>query len=146
FSIGTPGFHVEIAPECSGYEGMGLILALSGAWLWFLRREWRFPNALWLVPAGVLAMFLLNSVRIAALILIGVAGAPGIAEGGFHSQAGWLAFNGTALALCIASRRIPWFVRDRAARMEKERVADATAAYLAPFLAILGAAMISRAI
>jgi exosortase E/protease (VPEID-CTERM system) len=161
FSIGTPGFHVEIAPECSGYEGMGLILAFSTAWLWFLRRQWRFPNALLLLPAGLAAMFLLNAGRIATLILIGNAGAPGIALGGFHSQAGWLAFNGVALAICVGARRIPWLVRaapdalvqdaprdaavrDSAARDSAAR--DATTAYLLPFLAILATAMISRSV
>jgi len=52
-TIGTPGFQVVIAPECSGYEGMGLMLAFSSAWLWFFRRQWRFPQALLLLPAGV---------------------------------------------------------------------------------------------
>lgn len=146
FTIGTPGFSVEIAPECSGYEGMGLMLAFSTAWLWFLRRQWRFPNALLLVPAGVAAMFLLNAARIATLILIGKAGAPRIALGGFHSQAGWLAFNGVALAMCVAARRIPWLARTEAADKIPERAGrNATAAYLVPFLAILAAAMVSRA-
>ena len=146
FTIGTPGFHVEIAPECSGYEGMGLMLAFSSAWLWFLRRQWRFPNALLLVPAGVVAMFLLNVVRIAGLILIGNAGAPSIALGGFHSQAGWLAFNGVALVMCVAARRIPWLARTEAADEIPEAAGrNATAAYLIPFLAILAAAMLARA-
>jgi exosortase E/protease (VPEID-CTERM system) len=146
FSIGTPGFHVEIAPECSGYEGMGLMLAFSTAWLWFLRRQWRFPNALLLIPAGVVAMFLLNAARIATLILIGNAGAPAIALGGFHSQAGWLAFNGVALVMCVAARRIPWLARTEAAGEVPEAAGrNATAAYLIPFLAILAAAMVSRA-
>lgn len=151
FLIGTPRFEVQIAPECSGYEGMGLVLAFSAAWLWFLRREWRFPNALLLVPAGVAAMFLLNSARIAALILIGNAGAERVAMGGFHSQAGWLAFNGVALGVCVGARRIPWLARapqpaavgaESAARTAR---ADGTAAYLLPFLAVLAAAMLARA-
>lgn len=152
FRIGTPAFHVLIAPECSGYEGMGLMLAFSTAWLWFLRREWRFPNALLLVPAGVAAMFLLNSARIAALILIGNAGAKRIALGGFHSQAGWLAFNAVALGMCLLARRIPWITNDASLHYAGERSAnpaverDATAAYLIPFLAILAAAMLSRAV
>ena len=31
--IGTTAFDVEIAPACSGYEGMGLMLVLIGAFL-----------------------------------------------------------------------------------------------------------------
>ena len=145
FTIGTPGFQVEIAPQCSGYEGMGLMLVFSTAWLWFLRRQWRFPHALLLVPVGVAAMFVLNSGRIAALILIGNGGAPSVALGGFHSQAGWLAFNGVALGLCVAARRIQWITKRGEAAMEPVTAGrDATAAYLTPFLAILAAAMVSR--
>jgi exosortase E/protease (VPEID-CTERM system) len=145
FTIGTPGFQVEIAPQCSGYEGMGLMLVFSTAWLWFLRRQWRFPHALLLVPVGVAAMFVLNSGRIAALILIGNGGAPSVALGGFHSQAGWLAFNGVALGLCVAARRIQWITKSGEAAMEPVTAGrDATAAYLTPFLAILAAAMVSR--
>ena len=105
--IGTPSFHEEISPQCSGYEGMGLILAFSSAWLWFFRRQWRFPQALLLIPVGVAVIFIANAVRIAALLLIGNAGAPGIAEGGFHSQAGWIFFNAVAISICLLARKIP---------------------------------------
>ena len=50
--LGTSKFEVEIAPECSGYEGAGLILAFGVVWLWFFREECRFPRALILIPAG----------------------------------------------------------------------------------------------
>ena len=35
-SIGTSTFHVEISPECSGYEGMGLMAGLIAVGLWTL--------------------------------------------------------------------------------------------------------------
>lgn len=75
-TLGTTKFSVEIAPECSGFEGTGLILAFGAVWLWLFRRECRFPQALILVPAGVAAVYLLNAARLTALILIGNAGAP----------------------------------------------------------------------
>lgn len=140
-SIGTPSFHVEIAPECSGYEGMGLMLAFSSAWLWFFRRQWRFPQAFLLIPVGVAAIWIANAARIAALVLIGNAGAEQIALGGFHSQAGWIAFNAIAIGICVAARRIPSLAHDAAPATES----NPTAPYLMPFLAILAAAMISRA-
>jgi len=157
-SLGTPTFQVEIAPECSGYEGIGLVLAFGTAWLWFLRREWRFPQALLLLPVGVAAIWVLNAVRIAALILIGNAGAVRIALGGFHSQAGWIAFNAVALGLCVGARRVPGFTRqDRikprlTAQLEvgttdvAVRGRNPVPAYLAPFLAILAATMLSRSL
>src|SRR5262249_31374140 len=111
-TIGTPRFRVAIAPGCSGLEGVGLILLFTGAWLWFFRRECRFPQALVVLPVGAVVMFLLNAARIATLIAIGNAGAPGIALGGFHSQAGWIAFNGVALLFTLAFRRVPWLMAE----------------------------------
>jgi exosortase E/protease (VPEID-CTERM system) len=142
-SIGTQAFHVEISQECSGYEGMGLILAFSSAWLWFFRSQWRFPQALLLLPAGVAIMWIANSARIAGLILLGIAGAPQIALGGFHSQAGWIAFNAVAIGMCVLALRIPALVHQEEHKVES---ANPTAPYLMPFLAILAAAMISRAL
>jgi exosortase E/protease (VPEID-CTERM system) len=146
-SIGTTKFSVEISPACSGMEGVGLILIFSALWLWFFRADFRFPRALLLIPAGVCVIFLLNTVRIAALILIGDAGAHAVALGGFHSQAGWLAFNGVAMGLAVLSNRVPWFTATRspAAVAPASRVETPPDAYLAPFLAILAATMISRA-
>ncbi len=143
-TIGTPKFSVEIAPGCSGLEGVGLMLIFSILWLWFFRSDYKFPRALLLIPVGVVVIFLLNSVRIAALILIGDAGAASVALGGFHSQAGWIAFNGVALALASIGHRVPWISSERkpAAVIRTETPPDA---YLVPFMAILAATMISRA-
>ena len=115
-TIGSQRFSVEIAPTCSGLEGMGLILAFTILWLVLFRRECRFPHALILLPAGVVILFLLNSARIAALILIGNAGFEKIATEGFHSQAGWIAFNFVALGTSVAAREVGWISkRQRAA-------------------------------
>lgn len=139
--IGTPAFSVQIAPECSGYEGIGLVTVFGIGWLWLFRRECRFPQALLLLPMGVVLIWLLNAVRIAVLILIGNAGAPGIAANGFHSQAGWIAFNAVALGFVFAAQRLPWLTT---AGREAGQTENPTAAYLMPFLAILAAGTISR--
>jgi len=146
--IGTAKFRVEIADQCSGFEGAGLILAFGVVWLCLFRKECRFPQALLLVPAGVAVMYLLNAVRIAALILIGSAGAREIAEGGFHSQAGWIAFNVVALGFSVAARRMPYFTLNpqRAKPTESVTSDNPTVAYLVPFLTILGAGMIAGAL
>ncbi len=143
--IGNADFRVEIAASCSGYEGVGLILVFTSTWLWFHRREWRFPAALLLIPIGVTAIWLVNCVRVAALVLIGCLGAPDVAVGGFHSQAGWLAFNAIALGICVAARRIPLLIRAGAnERAATPAASNATAAYLLPFLTILAASMIAQ--
>lgn len=147
--IGTRNFKVIISPECSGLEGMALMLAFGGLWLWVFRREYRFPRSLLLLPVGVVTIFLLNSVRIAALVLIGDAGAPKTAAGGFHSQAGWIAFTGVALAFTVGLRHVSWI---RVSHGETAELAhdtapadNGTAAYLMPFLLILAAGMVARA-
>ncbi len=142
-TIGTPKFMVRIADSCSGLEGVGLMLFFSAVWLWLFRRECRFPRALLLVPIGVAIIWVLNAVRIVALILIGHAGAPAIAFGGFHSQAGWISFNLVAIGVAVAAARVPWWRRGHGAL--EMQTSNPAASYLAPFLAILASAMLSRA-
>ncbi len=145
--IGTPTFTVVIERQCSGLEGIGLFLIFSVCWLLLFRSELRFPRALVLIPAAIVTLFLMNSVRITALILIGNAGAPEIAVGGFHSQAGWIAFNSVAVATAVAARRLRFFAAPGSERLPSARPAEspATAAYLLPFLAIVAAGMLARA-
>lgn len=109
------------------------------------RDELRFPHCLALFPIGISILFLLNSVRIAALITIGHWGARDIAVGGFHSQAGWIAFNGVAFGLCLLARRWNWIWARVDIADDQPAVQDPTTAFLTPFLAILGAGMIVRA-
>jgi exosortase E/protease (VPEID-CTERM system) len=144
FIIGAQNFRVQISPECSGYEGLGLILVFTAAWLWLHRAEWRFPQALVLIPIGLATIWIVNCVRIASLVLIGVAGAPGIALGGFHSQAGWLGFNVIALGICLVARHVPWMIRAEADSCSPRSAHNPTAAYLIPFLAILAGSMVSQ--
>ncbi len=141
-------FGVIISQECSGLEGIGLMLVFSVAWLWAYRREFRFPRAYLLVPAGLLTLYLLNAVRIAALLLIGDAGARDIAAGGFHSQAGWISFNAVAFGMTILVPRLSWFVQHSRPRQSivVEHGDNPTAAYLLPFLAILATGMLTRAV
>lgn len=154
--VGTPSFAVTIAPECSGYEGMGLISAFTAVYLWLFRRDLRFPRALLLWPAGVSILWLSNAFRIAALIAIGTAGWREVALGGFHSQAGWLAFNAVALGLAVVARRVRFFAAQPSSATPRiESVSPHTnreieapfsaTAYLMPFLAILATTMISSA-
>jgi exosortase E/protease (VPEID-CTERM system) len=113
----------------------------------------------------VLVIFLLNAVRIAALVLIGDAGYEQIATVGFHSQAGWIAFNLAAFGVAILAHTNPWVSRVAAERAAaraalqggepgEASAADGaaaatenpTAAYLMPLLGILAAGMIAHAL
>ncbi|HEY3827209.1 MAG TPA: exosortase E/protease, VPEID-CTERM system [Bryobacteraceae bacterium] len=148
--LGTPTFAVRIEGACSGIEGAGLMLVFCIGWLCIFRRDYRFPRALLVIPAGMTVMFLGNSVRIAALILIGNAGAPGIAMGGFHSQAGWIVFNVVALGFSLAVPRVAWLTGERAsgesALAHDKAAPNPTIPWLLPFAVILASAMVSRAL
>lgn len=145
--IGSGTFQVIIAPSCSGLEGAGLMLVFSILWLWFFRHECRFPQAFLLIPVAVCLIWFLNSVRIASLILIGNAGAGSVAMGGFHSQAGWIAFNAAALGFSFALCRVPWLTTTapRLSSAEGRSAENPTAWYVVPFLTLLAAAMTSHA-
>jgi exosortase E/protease (VPEID-CTERM system) len=165
FTIGTQRFLITIASACSGLEGLGLILAFTSVWLIYRRKENRFPQALLLVPCALASVWLLNVARICALILIGDAGAPTVALVGFHSQAGWIAFTGVAIAFSMATQELSWVrkvpshaAQPRGDSVPAEAEADAgegmvvasgespaVAAYLLPFLAILAASFVSKA-
>ena len=144
--LSTGRFAVQIAEGCSGLEGGGLMLAFSGAWLLYFRHEYIFPRALLLIPASIAAIFALNVVRLAALMLIGDAGFPDVALYGFHSQAGWIAFNAVACALVLLSRRSAWLNRTVTRSDVSPAAHNPTAAYLMPLLAILAAGAVTRAL
>ncbi len=169
-------FAVQVSDECSGLEGAGLLIIFCCAWLLCFRREYIFPRALILLPIGLALSFALNVVRIATLMAIGYAGHPQMAIYGFHSQAGWIAFNCVAGLIALASRNSRWL--SRAARggatagdAATLRIAAAiapdtgsktttaapealstgtrgnpTACYLLPLLLILAAGMLARAV
>jgi exosortase E/protease (VPEID-CTERM system) len=145
-TIGNPDFSVYIAGQCSGSEGLGLMLAFLTGWLWFHRDEWRFPQAIILLPIGLAAIWTLNCVRVAGLILVGVAGAPDIAVGGFHSQAGWVAFNAVALGICLTARRVPWLLKQPSGSSPSivARSSNPAGPYLLPFLAVLAGSMMAQ--
>jgi exosortase E/protease (VPEID-CTERM system) len=167
FRVGTSDFAVIVAKQCSGVEGLGLVLVFTIVWLAYFRRESRFPQALLLIPCALASVWVLNILRICSLILIGNAGYPDVAMLGFHSQAGWIAFTAVAFAFSMATRKISW-VRRRpsipdnasanlvlageknetvvAARVFDESGESPVArAYLVPFLAILAASFVSKA-
>jgi len=108
FVIGTSRFSIIIAEFCSGLEGLGLVLALTTIWLWYFRKEIRFPQALLLVPCALICVWMLNILRISALVLIGNAGFGEVAMVGFHSQAGWIAFTAVAFSFSMATRKLSW--------------------------------------
>jgi exosortase/archaeosortase family protein len=147
-TLGTPAFQLEIAPQCSGYEGIALILVFVAVYLWLFRRELRFPHTL-LLPVGVLAIWFANVLRITALIALGTSVSAGVALGGFHSQAGWLFFLAVSLGLMAVSHRVRLFAAPAVTRPEASggpRDATEAATLLVPVLVLLASVMVTSAI
>lgn len=153
--IGLGDFAVNIAPACSGYEGIGLITAFTAIYLYLYKQEFRFPRAYLLFFIGALAIWLLNAVRITVLILIGSYWSPEIAVGGFHSQAGWITFISTSLALLWLAKKMTFFTVppvSKSVRVEEKPIqtvsdnADTAIATLVPMVVLLTVILISSAI
>lgn len=111
--LGLSEFAVNIAPACSGYEGIGLVCAFVGVYLHIHKSDFKFPQALLLFPIGALLIWSLNVVRIVVLIVIGEYWSADIAVGGFHSQAGWLTFILASLAILWAASSMRFFTHER---------------------------------
>ena len=145
-SLGIGDFWVVIDQSCSGYEGIGLVAAFLSLYIWVFRRDLRLPRAFLLLPAGIVTIWLLNSVRIAALVSLGAHVSPDVAVQGFHSQAGWIMFLAVTIGLMVLSRRIAFF--STAHRLSSPVIGDAdrqVLAYLMPFLGLMLASIVTSA-
>ena len=111
FVIGTDSFRVRILAACSGFQGIGLVTMLLSGYLFWFRSSLRFPQAILLLPVGVVLIWLANVVRITALILVGIWISPEIALDGFHSAAGWIAFLTVGLGIIWTASCMPFFTR-----------------------------------
>ena len=154
-TLGTDRFRVIIAGACSGIEGLALMSVFLLGWLVYARKELRLERVGLLIPIALALMWVLNLLRLTALIAIGSASHPDIALNGFHSQAGWICFNAVALGFLVVAQRYSWM---RVAPMEEAYGSagthpiasakdsfNAATIYLSPFLAITAAALVSQA-
>ena len=139
--VGTPTYNVFVDQPCSGYEGIGLITVMLGFYLFYFRKSLRFPNALLLLPIGIVLIWIANSFRIAALIAMGAWISPEIAEGGFHSAAGWLLFCIITLGLVAVSRQSEWFALDEGHKKGGLRTPEG--AFLLPLLFLIATTLVT---
>ncbi|MEM9728571.1 MAG: exosortase E/protease, VPEID-CTERM system [Myxococcota bacterium] len=140
-AVGTEDFWVTVAPVCSGYEGIGLVIAFLTAYLVVFRERFRFPHVLALVPIAIAGVWTLNVVRIVALIMVGDLWSPEIAIGSFHSKAGWVFFCAVALGTVWVSEHVRWFARDPKA--PKVRAINPSAPFLLPLLCVVATALVT---
>ena len=149
--IGTTDFSVIVSNDCAGYEGIALISIFSAVYLRLFRAEFRFPQALLVIPIGICIIWFFNIVRIAVLIAIGDAVSPAVALAGFHSNAGWIAFIAVSLLLLAMLHQVPYLSRrpnasKLKAAAERRGDIEVADALLMPFITLLGAALLLGAI
>jgi exosortase E/protease (VPEID-CTERM system) len=137
--VSLENFGVTIAPACGGLEGIGLISVLLVAYIVLRRRVLRFPHVLWLLPMGIVAMWAVNVLRIAALLVVGAFFDTELALGGFHSKAGWALFCVVALATIALARTFEVAASGEPA--DAGTGANPTAAYVIPQVSLLAVAL-----
>lgn len=142
-SLGTNSFKVIVDQSCSGYEGLALVTGFVSIYLWTFRKSLRFPAAFLLYPLGLSAIWLLNSVRIAVLTLIGANLSPQIAAQGFHSQAGWMAFLLVSIGLTLLSRKLN-LMAVRPTTGTIARVRSRAEIFVLPFIALMAGTMLAQ--
>jgi exosortase E/protease (VPEID-CTERM system) len=141
--LGVGDFVVEIAAACSGYEGIGLVLVFTGFYLVTFRQDFRFPNALLLLPLGVAAIWIFNIIRIAVLIVIGAEISPELALEGFHSMAGWISF--VVVTACILLLAHSSTLISRSPTGAKAEPINFRMALLIPLVVLLSSTLITSA-
>ena len=143
--LGAGNFKVQVFGPCSGYEGVALIVAFLPIYMWVFRRDLRFPNVLLLFPIGIAAIWVLNALRIAVLVSVGAHVSPVVAVQGFHSEAGWISFLIVTLSCVAVSRKLPFFAAQPVRNPDRASGAQATLAFLAPFMSLVAASILASA-
>ncbi|UWQ58289.1 exosortase E/protease, VPEID-CTERM system [Leisingera caerulea] len=136
--IGLNDFRVRIASGCSGAEGVALVAVFMAIYAMLARRTLRMrPYWMVLFPLAVCLSWILNVLRISALIWLGANVSPKLAVDGFHSYAGWLMFSLLAFAVLAIVHNMAFFHTKAAApgtRTGLPLSADPLFARIVPFI------------
>ena len=138
--LGIDNFEVSIAASCSGVSGIAFSAALTAGFLFLMRSRLITTRAIVLVPLVVVLSWLLNSVRIAGLMLIGAYVSRDLAVDGFHSFAGWISLAILTGFMAVLADRLPWFQSEPVSHpVVKARsvLRDPVAAQILPFLVFI---------
>ena len=144
--LGLDEFWVNIAPACSGYEGIGLVTAFTALYLYVNRATMRFPQCLILFPIGVVCIWLMNIIRIVVLIFIGAYWSPDIAVGGFHSFGGWIAFILVSLGLLKIASKSRWLNTRPLDTQNIKPAMNTAAASIVPMIVLLALTILTAAL
>lgn len=141
--VGTADFQVTISYACSGVEGISLITLFLTGYLWLFRNTLRFPQAFWLFPFGIIAIWLANIIRIAALVVIGASFSPKVAIEGFHAHAGWIAFTLIAFSVIVLSHRLWLLPINLPSRPAMSNSGSLAIALLVPVMVLIATSMVA---
>lgn len=145
--IGTGSFRVVVGPGCSGIEGMIMASAVMVGYILALRNKLNVRRALILIPLAAGLSWMLNGVRIAALLMIGAYLSPELAVQGFHSNAGWVAFCTLTALMLFAAENIRWIHRHATQSVSATPILnDPIVARIAPFIILLVSSLLAGAI
>ncbi|WP_420862165.1 exosortase E/protease, VPEID-CTERM system [Algirhabdus cladophorae] len=149
--IGKGDFHIGVAPQCSGVEGLALVTIFVTLYLFLFRRTLKFPGVLLLFPLGMTASIIFNVIRVAVLLIIGLEGNPELAVGGFHSHAGWLMFTLVALGIVALAQSVPALQKNAAHTKAAPAplvpfFQDQTVAFILPFAVFMFSALLATAL
>ncbi|MGR9106571.1 MAG: exosortase E/protease, VPEID-CTERM system [Gammaproteobacteria bacterium] len=143
--VGTKSFFPRISFACSGIEGISLIIIFLSIYTHLFRKNLRFPQAFWLFPLGIIAIWFANAVRIAGLIAIGTSVSPQLALVEAHAQAGWIMFILIAVGAIALSHKMKFFsVTEPGSAGVK--TSPVVAAFLIPFLVLMAISMATSAV
>jgi exosortase E/protease (VPEID-CTERM system) len=145
FVVGTGSFPVFIHYTCSGSEGIFLITLFLSIYCWLFRQDLRFPQAFWLFPLGIIAVWFANAVRITLLIVVGTSFSQEIALQGFHAQAGWIVFTLIAVGTIALSHQLQFFTIAKPDSRGVRTCPPLAAALLVPLGVLMTTAMVTSA-
>ncbi len=145
FLLGAQDFLVVVGKECSGTQGIGLMMVFVGSFAWMHREDIRFGRAIATLPFLIVLSWVANVFRIGALVLIGAYGSKQVAIEGFHANSGSLLFCAVALGAAA------WMTSSRhfARNVEESDAGDVRENEILPFvmplLVVIAASMITGA-
>lgn len=150
-TIGLDTFAVHIARQCSGVEGLALVVVFSVVYAMLFRATLR-QGPFWLVvvPLALVASWTFNVLRIAALITLGEHVSPTLAVDGFHSYAGWLFFTILVTGILAIVQSVPGLWRTEGETVSAVPLpplrSDPVAARIVPFVAFMAASIAASAL
>ncbi len=146
--IGIDNFSIQVAAGCSGIAGILLVSTVMAGYILAFKEQLKISRALVLIPLAAGLSWVLNGVRIGALLWIGAHVSPELAVDGFHTYAGWLVFCALSAAMLLVAENLSW-MRPReipAAASNMPLLSDPVVAQIAPFVVLLASSLISGAI